>query len=155
MAAEGMRAPVRAYAFLSAWVTVALIAVLVGVVLGRPGIRGANVGPGVMTVLLLVGYVALPVTVTCAVLAAGLQRARAWSHIAAIVGAGAIADLLVGDTSYDVIHYASYPDQFDLGRLLTEAALTLGGPGLILALLVLPASLRMLAGSLASRQRLP
>lgn len=142
-----------AYAFLSAWVALVLIALLVEALLGLPGFRGANVGRGVVTVLLLLGYVALPVTATCAVLAAGLRRARAWSHIATIVGAGAIADLLVGATSSDVIRYTSYRDQFDLGRLLTEAALTLGGPGLILALL-LPASLRMLAASLAGRPRL-
>jgi hypothetical protein len=105
-------------------------------------------------VVFLLVFVALPVTGICTLLAVGLQRAWAWAHVMAIIGAGAIADLLVTAVYSDVTQYARYPGQLDLGRLLTEAALILGGPGLVLALLLLPQSLRMLAARLAGAPHL-
>jgi hypothetical protein len=94
-------------------------------------------------------FILLPTTAilaaTCWSLAVGLWRGSVVAHLLAIVSTSMVALVLALAIVSDAFHYILFPEMFDPGRLLTEATMLLVGPGVILALLLLPTSLRTLA----------
>lgn len=86
-------------------------------------------------------------TAMCWAMAVGLWRGSARWRTAAIVVASAIALVLIVLLGNDGFRFVDHPEQFDPGQLLGWIGATLAGPGLILALLLPPASLRATGAS--------
>jgi hypothetical protein len=114
------------------------------VVAVRESSATVNSGVGKVVALVVVLPYVVVFTALCWALAVGLWRAWVVGHLGAIVVAGLIGDLGASALYSD----AHLHTTFDLGRLVTETALILLGPGPILVLLLLPASLRVLAAGL-------